>query len=148
MIDLDGLSTWHSTLEPDTPKAAANPLYSCVNIVALIRLRSNSASAETITITALPKGAQQSSSSRNDTSSIPGWSSLLSTSRKCRTPRATRSAAQTITPSNSPMGGGHHLIECRTLRPGAADPVAILVDDFKPSLLRQPPPSRACVSGF
>jgi len=46
------------------------------------------------------------------------------------------------------MGGGHHLIECRTLRLGAADPVAILVDDFKPSLLRQPPPSRACVSGF
>jgi hypothetical protein len=34
MIDLDGLSTWHSTLEPDTPKAGANPLYSCVNKVA------------------------------------------------------------------------------------------------------------------
>jgi hypothetical protein len=37
------------------------------------------------------------------------------------------------------MGSGEHLVECGTLRLGAADSVGVLVDDFKTALLCQPP---------
>jgi hypothetical protein len=50
-----------------------------------LRLRSSSATADTITTTALPNGPPVSRLSRNDTNSMPRWFSVSSTSRKCRT---------------------------------------------------------------
>jgi hypothetical protein len=64
---------------------------------------------------------------------------VSSTSRKCRTLRARRSAAHTNATSNSTVGGGQHLIECRTLRLRPADLVGVLVNDLEPALLRKPP---------